>query len=151
MKSWSVSIIIILNLRFLIAFGFEEGQSPEGGCLPIHYSITLCSQIPCLFLSHLENNDKMIKTLPVLEICSWKSLNIGLILPITSCCQGNDLRREAAPLHILWTCFAWKDSQLLVVHPSAILSHLPPSCLTKGNIRKASTGGQKCRQGKQKG
>lgn len=92
-----------------------------------------------------------IKTLPVIEICSWKSLNIGLILPITSCCQGNDLRREAAPLHMLSTCFAGKDSQLLVVHLSAILSHLPPSCLTKGNISKERTGGKKCRQGKQKG
>lgn len=58
MKSWSISIIITLNLRLLISFGFNEWQSPEGVCLPIHYSITICSQIPCLFLSHLENNDK---------------------------------------------------------------------------------------------
>lgn len=58
MKSWSVFIIIILNLWLLIAFGFDEGESPEGVCLPIHYCITICSQIPCLFLSHLENNNK---------------------------------------------------------------------------------------------
>lgn len=58
MKSWLISMIIMLNLRLLISFGFNEWQSPEGVCLPIHYSITICSQIPCLFLFHLENNDK---------------------------------------------------------------------------------------------
>lgn len=84
MKSLSMSIIITLNLRLLISFGFNEGRGPEGVCLPIHYSITICSQIPCLFLSHLENNYKNLASYRDLQLKIseyWFDFAYHILLP----------------------------------------------------------------------
>lgn len=47
LKSCFISVII--KLHKLLLFGFIEGQSQGGLFLPIYYSVTVCSQIPCPF------------------------------------------------------------------------------------------------------
>lgn len=151
LKSCPISIIVRLHLLLVIAFWVQWRMQPGRILFTslLFYHHMFSNSLSLCFPIWKTTIKKLAKTWDLQLKISEYWFDFCLSCPVLSCCQGNDLSRETAPLHMLGACFSWKDSQLLVVYPSAILPHLPPFCLTKGRIGKDSTKG-KYRKGKEK-